>query len=125
METQNKIQTYTDSSGLPTVNAQDLNAAINDPINAGAKWTLIDVRMRDEYTSELGHIKGAILKTLGPDLVSYLDSLDKNEPIIFICRSGGRSGQATQYCLQSGFKNVINLAGGMMGWNMCGFPIEK
>ncbi|GAA0467499.1 hypothetical protein GCM10008935_24290 [Alkalibacillus silvisoli] len=32
-----------------------------------------------------------------------------------VCRSGGRSGKATQYLEQRGFK-VKNMAGGMLDW---------
>ena len=40
----------------------------------------------------------------------------KDEEVICYCRSGNRSGQAALILEQIGFKNVKNLAGGMLGW---------
>jgi rhodanese-related sulfurtransferase len=40
----------------------------------------------------------------------------KNDEIIVYCRSGARSGMATQFLEQSGFSNVVNLTGGMLAW---------
>jgi rhodanese-related sulfurtransferase len=41
--------------------------------------------------------------------------LDKSKPYIIVCRSGGRSGQATQYLESQGF-DVTNMMGGMLSW---------
>jgi rhodanese-related sulfurtransferase len=57
--------------------------------------TLIDVRRPDEFNGELSHIAGATLLTLGPELDSFLKTHDKNDEVVFVCRSGQRSGQAT------------------------------
>jgi rhodanese-related sulfurtransferase len=35
-----------------------------------------------------------------------------------VCRSGNRSGQACAMMSQSGFKELVNLAGGMMAWEV-------
>ena len=85
-------------------------------------FKVIDVRRDDEFTGELGHIEGAELKTLGPDLMDYLDSEDRDVQMVFVCRSGGRSGQATQMAQQMGFINVSNMVGGMIEWNRLGLP---
>lgn len=88
------------------------------------KVKLIDVRRPDEFTGELGHIPGAQLVTLGPDLVRFLETQDRNDEIVFICRSGVRSRNACLFCQQSGFKSPINLQGGMISWNDYKFPKE-
>jgi rhodanese-related sulfurtransferase len=44
--------------------------------------TLVDVRMPEEYVGELGHIAGALLKTLGPELDQYLEKLNRSDTII-------------------------------------------
>ena len=84
---------------------------------------LIDVRGPDEFTGELGHIKGSVLKTLGPELENYLQIADKKKSILFICRSGARSARATAYALQLGFNEVYNMEGGMLNWNANGFEV--
>jgi len=83
---------------------------------------LIDVRRPDEFTGELGHIEGAKLVTLGPDLEEFLQKADKNLSYLFICRSGARSTNACLYAQDLGYSSVINLAGGMMDWNQKGLP---
>jgi hydroxyacylglutathione hydrolase len=89
------------------------------------KVRLIDVRRPEEFTGELGHIETAELVTLGPDLQNFLDNGNKDETIVFVCRSGARSGQATLYSQHIGYKSVHNMKGGMLRWNDLKFPIEK
>lgn len=86
---------------------------------------LIDVRRPEEFTGELGHIPGSHLVTLGPELVQFLEKANKDEEVIFICRSGARSREACLISQKLGFKNPINLQGGMIGWNELKLPIEK
>lgn len=81
---------------------------------------IIDVRTSSEFTGELGHIENAKLFTLGPELEEYLQNVDKNKKILFICRSGGRSTQACMMAKSHGIEQVTNLAGGMIRWNELG-----
>ena len=91
----------------------------------GKSARLIDVRRPDEYNGELGHVKNAELITLGEDLTKFLEMADKNQTIIFICRSGMRSGKATEESKMLGFKNTYNMTGGMIRWNECKLPVDK
>lgn len=86
--------------------------------------TLIDVRRPDEFTGELSHIPGAKLVTLGPELDAFLDSHDKTDEIVFICRSGGRSGQAALQSIARGFSKTSSLRGGMLLWTKKKYPIK-
>jgi glyoxylase-like metal-dependent hydrolase (beta-lactamase superfamily II)/rhodanese-related sulfurtransferase len=104
---------------VPSITAEELSARANH--NA----LLIDVRRTDEYTGELGHIPGSHLITLGDRLKNFLEGYSRSEEIIFICRSGQRSAEATKLGLQLGFKKVTNLAGGMKRWNECALPVER
>lgn len=85
---------------------------------------LIDVRQPEEYVGELGHIAGSKLLSLN-ELPERLNELPKDETVVFICRSGGRSGRAAVYALEHGFEHVYNLKGGMLLWNQLGLPVEK
>jgi len=80
-------------------------------------YSLIDVRSSEEFNGELGHIEGAKLVTLGGDLTNWLKEQSKDSKIIFICRSGKRSGKATEEALGMGIENSINMTGGMLLWN--------
>lgn len=88
------------------------------------KVTLIDVRQPDEFNGELAHIPGAKLVTLGPDLDAFLQSHSKNDNLVFVCRSGARSGRATLQSRSLGFSKSVNLQGGMLLWNNKKYPIE-
>jgi rhodanese-related sulfurtransferase len=95
-----------------------------DPVELQKKATtvhLIDVRHPDEYTGELGHISGTKLIVLDT-LPQHIGDLPKDETIVFVCRSGGRSARATAFALENGFKSVYNMKGGMLRWNELGLP---
>lgn len=87
--------------------------------------TIIDVRRPDEFTGELGHIEGAILVTLETEFINSLPNWDAEDEIVFVCRSGARSGKATSIAQAKGFKNVYNMEGGMLLWNELGLPKES
>jgi rhodanese-related sulfurtransferase len=105
-----------------TITPEQLKQKIDNHEN----MILIDVRTQPEYTGELGHIKGTVLLPV-QDITSWISNYDndKDKEIIMICRSGNRSGRATQYFLDNGFKDVYNMEGGMIGWNKAGYPVEK
>ena len=81
-------------------------------INEGKLLNIIDVREVEEV--EEGKIPGAVNIPLG--LVEFrMHELDKSKEYIMVCRSGGRSGRATEFLESHGF-NVINMQGGMLSW---------
>lgn len=84
---------------------------------------IIDVRRPDEYIGELRHIEGSKLVTLGPELMQFLESGDRSKEIVFVCRSGGRSGQATILSRSLGYTHTVNMAGGMILWNELSLPV--
>lgn len=106
-------------NSIPEIQPDDVN------LNLGRNFLLVDVRRPEEFNNELGHIPGAKLVTLGPDLMRFLEATDRNEEIVFICRSGGRSGQATALSLDFGYKHTMNLIGGMIRWNELGLPVAR
>lgn len=74
---------------------------------------IIDVREVDEVAE--GKIPGAVHIPLG--LLEFkLQDLSKETPYIMVCRSGGRSGRATQLLESHGYQ-VSNMVGGMMSWD--------
>jgi rhodanese-related sulfurtransferase len=58
------------------------------------------------------------------NLPGEIDSLPKDEPIVFICRSGARSARATAFVQEHGFMDVYNMKGGMLRWNELKLPTE-
>lgn len=86
---------------------------------------ILDVRTPAEYTGELGHVKHSILIPI-QELEQRLGELDscKGRTILAICRTGRRSGNATEILAPHGFK-VLNVEGGMVQWNAKQLPVEK
>ena len=76
---------------------------------------IIDVREPFEWA--MGTLPGAELIGLG-SLFTRIDELDPNRPILFICRTGNRSGVAAGLLVQRGFKVVANLTGGLVALGM-------
>jgi rhodanese-related sulfurtransferase len=84
---------------------------------------LVDVRRPDEWEGELGHIPGAKHLVLD-ELPMKVGELPKDQTIVFVCRSGGRSGQASAFAKENGIIDVYNMEGGMIRWNELGFETE-
>lgn len=93
---------------MKTITAKEVEELLNE----GKLLNIIDVREIDEVAA--GKIPGAINIPLG--LVEFrLHELDKSKEYIMVCRSGGRSGRASQVLDSHGYK-VINMTGGMLSW---------
>ena len=88
--------------------------SVNDLVDLVESGSLvIDVREPDEYAS--GHIPGAILVPLSTVLQNSGEFLSE-DTVFVVCRSGGRSMQACELLHDNGIVNVVNVAGGTMGW---------
>lgn len=83
------------------------------------EMVILDVRELDEWTA--GHVDGALHIPLG-QLLARVSEVPQDRPIAVICRSGGRSTQATAYLNQAGWQ-VRNVDGGMTAWAHAGRPM--
>jgi rhodanese-related sulfurtransferase len=106
------------NDGVPEISVSQLHQ------NVG-KVRIVDVRTPEEFNNELGHIKGAELVTLGPELTRFLENGDRSQEIAFVCRSGGRSGHATVESRRLGYNLTANMIGGMIAWNEARLPVER
>ena len=87
-------------------------AELQQLLDQGEQLHLIDVREADEVAE--GMIPSAIHIPLG-DVPARLGELDKAKAYIIICRSGGRSGRATEFLTEEGY-DATNMVGGMLDW---------
>jgi molybdopterin-guanine dinucleotide biosynthesis protein A/rhodanese-related sulfurtransferase len=78
----------------------------------GPGSVIIDVRMPDEYVE--GHVAGARLIPL-PEVPDRLAEVPTDQPVLVICKSGGRSLRATEFYVAQGI-DATNVAGGTMAW---------
>ena len=82
-------------------------------VTEGKALNIIDVREVDEVAA--GKIPGAVNIPLG--LLEFrMNELDKSKEYVMVCRSGGRSGRATQILESHGY-SVINMTGGMLAYD--------
>ncbi len=89
--------------------------ALKAKMDAGEKINLVDVREPHEHES---FNIGGILLPLGKVQGLETDDIDdlKNETVYVYCRSGNRSGQACLMLEPYGFKDIVNVSGGMLAW---------
>lgn len=88
-------------------------------LQAAGEIQLVDVRAPHEH--EAGHIAGTPLIELS-ELSARAAEIDRERPVVFYCRSGGRSGMATDAFAQAGY-DAHNMTGGMLAWDAAGLPI--
>jgi rhodanese-related sulfurtransferase len=81
---------------------------------------LIDVRQPREHAA--GRISGSRLIEL-TQLGLQAASIERDRPVVFYCRSGGRSAMATDAFRNAGF-DAHNMVGGLLDWQAAGLPIE-
>lgn len=79
---------------------------------------IVDVR-EDEEVAE-GMIPGAIHIPLG-QLSARAGELDRERPVITVCRSGRRSAGAAEQLEAAGF-DAATMGGGMVAWHAAGLP---
>jgi rhodanese-related sulfurtransferase len=80
---------------------------------------LLDVREPDEWIA--GHVPGATHIPLG-QLGQHAAEVPQDRTVYVICRSGHRSGQATEALAEAGW-DAVNIAGGMKEWAAEGRPM--
>ncbi len=99
---------------IPEVDVEE--AAVQ--LAAGA--LLVDVREPAEW--QAGHIEDALHIPLG-QLGPRQDEIDATRALLIVCRSGGRSAEATLALNGAGY-DAKNVAGGLQAWVAAGKPIE-
>jgi glyoxylase-like metal-dependent hydrolase (beta-lactamase superfamily II)/rhodanese-related sulfurtransferase len=112
---------FPDLGRLNAVSQRDPRA-VHAELDTASAPHIIDVREESEYLGELGHIPDSVLvplKTLQFEIEKL--GIAKDEPIVFVCRSGVRSTTAAAMLTGMGYTQVSNLKGGMLAWKEAGF----
>lgn len=84
---------------------------------SGHPHMLIDVREPFEHAS--ANIEGALLIPMG-EVMSQLEALPTDRPVVVQCQSGGRSARVTAALRAKGY-DAVNLAGGIQAWKRAGY----
>ncbi|MBX3084434.1 MAG: rhodanese-like domain-containing protein [Anaerolineae bacterium] len=91
------------------ISPKDLKARLD----AGETIAVIDVR--EDWEVARGMIDGATHIVMN-DIPDSLDQIPKDQPVVFVCKSGRRSEQVTDWVAAQGYPNVLNMSGGVMRW---------
>lgn len=96
---------------MQTITVEELKVKID----AGEPLHLVDVREPHE-NAEFNI--GGLLLPLGKVQTMQVDEIDefKDDLLYIYCRSGNRSGQACLILETMGYKNAVNITGGMLAW---------
>ena len=89
-------------------------AVLATRLASGESVEILDVR--EPYEWEIARIEGARLIPLAT-LESRLTELAQDREIVVHCKLGGRSAQAVRRLRAAGFRNAVNLAGGIERWS--------
>ncbi|OBR66883.1 sulfurtransferase [Paenibacillus oryzae] len=95
------------------MHAEMTSQELFEQLSNGGKLNLIDVREPDEW--EEGHIKEARSIPLSQFQARAHEVHDVEGDVVFICRSGARSGRVCEFLTLQGF-DVANVVGGMLAW---------
>ena len=93
-------------------------------LDAGERFTLIDVREESEYAA--GHVPGAVHVSKGVierDIEAKVP--DPAAPVVLYCGGGFRSALAADNLQKMGYTNVISMDGGWRDWTGKGYPVTK
>jgi rhodanese-related sulfurtransferase len=80
------------------------------------------VDVREPYEWDAGRIPGARHVGLA-ELTAQASTIDRDAPVVFVCRVGGRSTMAAHAFRRAGY-DAYSLAGGMLAWAERGLPFD-
>src|ERR1700677_855992 len=96
-------------NGIPQLTVKELKARRD----AGEDIYLLDVR--EPYEVQIAQIGGTVIPQ--NDVPNRLAEIPRDREIVVHCRSGARSQRIAEFLKQSGYTEVVNLAGGILAWS--------
>jgi rhodanese-related sulfurtransferase len=95
-------------------------ARVADWLAENPSLQVVDVR--EPHERDAGHIQGTRHIEL-TRLTSEAGTLERERPVVFYCRVGGRSGMAAQAFRAAGFE-AYSMVGGLVRWAHEGRPLS-
>jgi rhodanese-related sulfurtransferase len=85
---------------------------------------ILDVRTPEEFAA--GHLPGAInINMEAADFADRVSGLDESAETLVYCRTGNRSGVATDEMAELGFTDMSDLQGGIEAWAAAGEEVVQ
>lgn len=88
-------------------------AQLHTRLQRTEKIALLDVR--EPYEFQIARLPGATLIPLG-ELPTRFGELSAEREVVVFCKSGVRSARAVEFLRENGFRDALNLAGGIDAW---------
>lgn len=104
-------------AGAKDITARDAKALMEKNKNV----FLLDVRTPQENSQ--GRLPGTVLIPIG-EFERRIGEVPKNKTIVVYCAVGSRSKPVAEFLSQRGYKEVYNMADGIVGWYRNGFPLQ-
>ena len=83
---------------------------------------LLDVRTPEEYRQ--GRLAGAVLIPI-TEVERRIGEIPRKRPVIVYCAVGSRSTTVAGILARKGYREVYNMADGIVGWYRNGYPVFR
>jgi adenylyltransferase/sulfurtransferase len=99
------------NSGVPEIDALELKARID------AEHVPVLVDVREAFERAIADLPDVGQRHIPlSELAGRMHELPRDDEIVVYCRSGSRSASVVQFLRAQGFERVLNLRGGVLGW---------
>jgi len=106
------------ASGYRNLNSVEAKALLEKNRNI----YLLDVRTPEEFRQ--ARLKGAVLIPIS-EIERRLGEIPRNRTIVVYCAVGSRSNMVAGFLAEKGYREVYNVADGIVGLYRNGFPIVR
>ncbi|MEC6815587.1 thiosulfate sulfurtransferase GlpE [Photobacterium toruni] len=83
---------------------------------------LVDIRDPQSYAQ--AHVQAAFHLT-NDTMVTLMDEVDFEQPLLVMCYHGVSSQGAAQYLVNQGYEHVYSIDGGFEAWRRAGLPVVQ
>ena len=89
---------------------------LQERLNNGEDIQVVDVR--EDWELDISSLDFAEQIVMSDIPRRAQNEIAKDKPVVFVCRSGGRSMQVAHFLAMNGWprENMINLKGGILAW---------
>ncbi len=109
-----------DAPGVRTQPAAEAASLLDDP-----DVIVLDIRTPEEVAEARLPADVVNLDFYEDDFAEQLAALDPDASYLMYCRSGNRSGTTRALLSELGFRDVVDIEGGIIDWAEAGLPITN
>ncbi|MFY0672110.1 MAG: rhodanese-like domain-containing protein [Bacteroidia bacterium] len=121
---QMKVESPAFDSLIRPIIPKDISLVDVNLLKESKRWdefVFLDAREIEEYN--VSHLKGAKWVGYSDFSIERVKNIDTSKTIIVYCSVGYRSGKIGERLKANGYKNVLNLYGGIFEWSNSGGEI--